>query len=116
MCVIALIEDTSIQTINEKSGQALLHVSNILKIVLPVQLGWGGRWVVRDNTPSGLKLLETAFDTAPSGQDGTYSHQTFIFQAVEVGSFILTIDERRIFVEGETPRNTARYEIQIIGN
>lgn len=98
-------------------GSAKLKTGERCRISLPVQLGWGGRWVLAKAAPEIVELIKEKIETGkPPPSDGNTELQVMIFQAKAPGQAALTFEERRPFAPDEPPRRSITHHLIVENN
>lgn len=83
-------------------------------VCLPVQLGWGGRWMIKLPLSDSLELVEERVDPGPENSaDGSEETQVFVLRGRAVGTSQIVFEERRPFAPREPPRNSVAHTVHV---
>jgi hypothetical protein len=98
--------------LSETVTTAQLLVGDRFEARLPVQQGWGGRWILTTLPSEIVRLIEELVKPAGSYvDDGGLETQVFVFKAIAPGAGQIVLEERRPFQPDEPPRNKVTYSV-----
>lgn len=91
-----------------------VELGQTFELKLPVQLGWGGRWMLRSAVPPCIRIVSDKIEpsAAPLEEGGT-QNQLFDFEAIAVGEGELVFENRRVFQPEEKPIEVRKYKVVV---